>query len=419
MTALIIFILCYALFVFLPSFKPWIALLGSLALIISGIFSPAEAFSEVHWNVMGLFLGTLLLADLFMLSRVPAVLAEWIVDHLKSVRAALLGLLIFASVISMFVENVAVVLVVGPIAIALCDKLKISPVNPMILLAMFSNLQGAATLIGDPPSMLLGSFLGMTFDDFFFYKGKLSLFFVLQVGALSTLLLAFWMFRKERQRVELLTVEKVKSWVPSLLLLSLILILALFSSFDPESTWLAGTTAIALSLIGIAWNALFLKWRNSLQLMRELDWKTTLFLLCLFILVAAIRVEGWMDALASWTVSSLPADLLAIYLFILILSICVSAFVDNVPFIMAIIPVVQKVADAFGFPLPLLAFAVLVGTCLGGNITPIGASANVVAVGMLEKRGYPITYRYYLPIGLLFTAFAVIPAAIFLWQIWS
>jgi Na+/H+ antiporter NhaD/arsenite permease-like protein len=419
MLSLVIFILCYIGFIVFPRQKAWIALAGSISLILFQEITLQTAFTEVHWNVMGLFVGTLLLAELFLYSRVPAVLAEWIVDHSKTVRLALIGIFILASVISMFVENVAVVLLVAPVALALCDKLKISPVKPLILIAMFSNLQGTATLIGDPPSMILASYMKMSFDDFFFYLGKPSMFFIIQIGAFFTLLLAYWLFRKHVESIKLIYVEQVKSWVPTLLLVLLILFLAIGSPFDKESNWMAGTTAMLLAIIGLIWHHLGPKWQSTYTLVKTLDWQTSFFLMSLFILVGAIRIAGWMDALANWMVKTIPPNILVVFLSVILISLVISAFVDNVPYLIAMIPVVQQISEATLFPLPLLAFGLLIGACLGGNITPIGASANIVAVSFLEKNGYSISFPAYLKIGLLFTAFAVIPATLALWWIWS
>jgi Na+/H+ antiporter NhaD/arsenite permease-like protein len=417
MISLGIFILCYIGFILFPRHKNWIAILGAIGLILSQEISWQTALKEIHWNVMGLFVGTLFLAELFLHSRVPAVLAEWLVDQSKTVRTALITLFILTSLISMFVENVAVVLLIAPVALALCEKLKISPIKPLILLAMFSNLQGTATLIGDPPSMILGSYMKMSFADFFFYQGKPSIFFVVQAGAISTLLLTFWLFRTYKQSVQLINIEKVKSWVPTILLVLLILILALGSPIDKDSTWLAGSTAMILGLVGLVWHHFGPKWQNTYNIVKTLDWQTTFFLAALFILVGAIRLAGWMDTLAYWIVNHIPTHLLTLYIFIILLSLAISAFVDNVPYLIAMIPVVQHIAEATGFSLPLLIFGLLIGTCLGGNITPIGASANIVAVSFLEKNGYQITYPSYVRLGLLFTVFAVIPAAIVLWFI--
>lgn len=419
MLSLSIFILCYLGFVLFSNYKTWIALGGSALLILTLELTPLQAFKEVHWNVMGLFVGTLVLAELFTFSRMPAALAERIVDHSKTIQFALIGIFLLASVISMFVENVAVVLLIAPIAMAVCEKLKISPVKPLVLLAMFSNLQGTATLIGDPPSMILGSYMKMTFNDFFFYKGKPSIFFMIQTGALSALLLTLYLFRHYKQPVKMIYEEKIKSWIPTLLLVLLIIILALGSQIDPESTWLAGTVTILLALVGLLWNAWGPRWHATTHILRTLDWQTTFFLLALFILVGAVRQEGWMDALAKWIVAHVPSNVLILYIFIIALSLVVSAFVDNVPYLIAIIPVVQQVADATSFSLPLLMFGLLIGTCLGGNVTPIGASANIVAVSFLEQRGHAISFANYVRLGIVFTLFAIIPASIVLWLVWA
>lgn len=419
MITLGIFLICYLGFILLPEKKTLIAVTGALLLILTQEISWVEALKEINWNVMGLFIGTLILAELFMYSRTPAVLAEWLVDLSGSARSALIAFFALAGAISMFVENVAVVLLIAPVALTLCEKLSISPVRPLILLAMFSNLQGAATLIGDPPSMLLASFMGLTFGDFFIYQGKPSLFFITQVGCLSALLFAFWIFREERQKIQLMTIEKVISWIPLILLVLLIIILALGSPLDPTTTWLAGAAAMILGLIGMIWHHFGPKWQTTEELFTSLDWKNTFFLMALFVLIGGLRLAGWMDKISDAMIQNLPDNLLLIYGFIILLSLLISAVIDNVPFLIAMIPIIQEVATVKGYPIPLLAFALLIGTCLGGNITPIGASANIVAVSFLEKNGHKISFPAYVKIGLLFTLSAVIPAALFLWFVWS
>ncbi len=419
MASLIVFFLAYLGFIFFPMRKAAIALIGVGCLLTSGVLSIPTALKEIHWNVLGLFLGTLILAELFLLSRAPAFFAEWLVDHSKTVRMALMNVFMLTSIISMFVENVAVVLLIAPVLLALCEKLRLSPIKPIILLAMFSNLQGMATLIGDPPSMILGSYMKMNFGDFFFYQGKPSVFFVTQIGATCSLLFTFWLMKNHKESVKIISVEKVKSWIPLLLLLCLIGILALGSQMDPGSSWLAGLTAMILGFLGLIWHHLGPKWRKTGELLQTLDWDTTFFLALLFVLVGAVRIEGWMDFLARWTVDNVPNKLGVIYSFIILLSLGISAFVDNVPYLIAMIPVVQQIADATGFSLPLLVFGLLVGSCLGGNVTPVGSSANIVAIGFLQKNGSEISFFSYVRIGLLFTLCAVVPAAMALWLIWA
>ncbi len=419
MSSLFIFIICYVGFVTCPRFKAWISLFGVLTLFLTGDISSSFFLSEVQWNVMGLFIGTLFLAELFMHSRVPAVIAEILVDKSKNVRSALLGIFMLASIISMFVENVAVVLLLAPVAMELCKKLNLSPIKPLILLAMFSNLQGTATLIGDPPSMIFASYMDLGFDDFFFYQGKPSIFFFVQAGAISTLILSFWLFRKQSHKVQLIRIEKVRSWIPSLLLAAFILILACCSKYDKESLWLAGSTAMILAVVGLVWQHLGPRWQPTESLLKNLDWHTFFFLMTLFVLVGAVRQAGWMDLLAEKIVEKLPPHVLTIYLFIVLVTIFISAFVDNVPYLIAMIPVIDYIAAVKGCCLPLLSFSLLITTCLGGNITPIGAAANIVAMSYLEKNGHTLSFMRYVKLGLIFTFFALVPALILLWSVWS
>lgn len=420
MIALILFAVCYFFFVLFPNRKAEVGLLGSLALVVLGQISWDTAFFElVNWNVVGLFLGTLILAELFLLSRVPAVVSEWLVDRSSNARTALMSIFILASFISMFVENVAVVLLVGPVAMTLCEKLRISAFKPMVLLAMFSNLQGTATLIGDPPSMIMGGYMKMTFNDFFVYQGKPSIFFIVQAGAIGALLYAWYLLKDEKKQVKLIPVETVRSWIPTLLLVLLIVILALGSFIDKEVSWLAGIAAMGLALIGMLWFWTGPRWIPVVEMLKNIDWKTTLFFASLFILVGAVQKAGWMDVAAKGLSSVLGENKVILFIVIIGLSILVSAFVDNVPFLLAAIPVVMDLAKINQISVPFLMFALLIGTCLGGNITPIGAAANIVAVGILEKKGQPVSFGDYVPIGIKFTACAVIPAVIVLWMIWA
>jgi Na+/H+ antiporter NhaD/arsenite permease-like protein len=167
-----IFLTAYLLFIFLPKKRTQVAVFSSLLLILTRVISFKEAFLSINWNVMGIFVGTLIVADIFMESRVPAYVAEIIVDRARNTAWAILSICVLTGFISAFVENVATVLIVAPIALSLAKKLKINPMNMMIAIAVSSNLQGTATLIGDPPSMLLGGFAKMNFTDFFFYKGR-------------------------------------------------------------------------------------------------------------------------------------------------------------------------------------------------------------------------------------------------------
>jgi len=206
-SAAVVFTAAYVLFVALPTRRTLVAVASAVLLIPLCVLSPKQALLAINWNVMGIFVGTLVVADVFMESRVPAFLAEFILDRARSTRWAILLICALTSFISAFVENVATVLIVAPVALSLARKIKLNPVKIMIAIAISSNLQGTATLIGDPPSMLLGGYAKMNFMDFFFYHGKPSIFFAVQAGALASLAVLFFVFRHQRGKAPFIPVE--------------------------------------------------------------------------------------------------------------------------------------------------------------------------------------------------------------------
>lgn len=435
--ALAIFVVCYALFIFLPRHRSWVACGAALLVVLLGVVSWREAFVLINWNVMGLFVGMLVLADLFMQSKMPAVLAELLVDKMKTVRGAMLAVCALAGFLSIFVENVAVVLLIAPVAFAVSDKLNLNPMPFLIAIAVCTNLQGTATLIGDPPSMLLGGFMKMNFNDFFFYRfpneiwkqgdtiGALrpSIFFAVQIGAVASMLVLAWIFRRNNQPTASVAVETIRSWTPTVMLVLLIVALSTCSFFDPEFKWLAGTLCMVFGAAGVVWY-LAVKWGTLKELTKSLDWDTTFFLIGVFVVVGAIgevKASGdssWLDLLAKQLNQYVGTNVLLGFLTMLLLAVVVSGFVDNVPFLLAMIPVVQKMAAYEGAPLPLFMFGLLIGCSLGGNITPIGASANVVTIGLLRKRGITVSFWDFMKIGIPFTIAAVAAGAIFVWVVW-
>jgi len=414
---IVIFIISYILFIMLPGRRTLVAIIASLLLLLSGTISVKEAFFTINWNVMGIFIGTLVVAEIFMKSRVPAYVAEIIVDISPSTKWAILLICILAGFISAFVENVATVLLVAPIAMDLAKKLKINPTDMMIGIAISSNLQGCATLIGDPPSMLLSGFAKMNFADFFFYRGRPSIFFAVELGALVSLWVLYFVFKKFRKKVPLISVEKVKSWVPTGILAALILLLALSSFFDTGFSYMAGILCIIAAFISLIWEK-FINKNSVRELIKNLDWDTSLFLVSIFILVGSLTVTGWIESIAVFLSGLMGRNLFLGYTLIVMLSVLLSAFVDNVPFLAAMLPVAISMSSQLHIHPALFLFGLLIGASLGGNITPIGASANIVACGILKKEGYPVSFGRFLRIGLPFTLAAVFAAYIFIWFIW-
>jgi Na+/H+ antiporter NhaD/arsenite permease-like protein len=398
---------------------------GVVVLVVFSLFITIRPFLSIqsipgfiNWNVIGIFVGTLILAEVFILSKVPALLADILVNRSKNVGIAILWVCALASLISAFVENVATVLIVAPIALELSRKLKVSPVPFLIGLAISSNLQGTATLIGDPPSMILAGNLSLNFNDFFIFQGKPGIFFAVELGAVSSFLVLYGFYRRYRQPVIAIPREKVTSWVPTWLLFGMIVALAVSPIWDPEFRFLGGLICLFFGGVGLVWQSLQKK-EMARNIWKRYDWDTTFFLAGIFVLVGILEVVGLIDLLTDVLVSTLGSNPFVNFLFIVWFSVLISGFIDNVPYITAMIPVTIKLSSELGLEPYLLTFGLLIGSCLGGNITPIGAAANIVSVGILHREKYPTSFMQFVKIGLPFTVAATVVSFIFVWFVWK
>jgi Na+/H+ antiporter NhaD/arsenite permease-like protein len=266
--------------------------------------------------------------------------------------------------------------------------------------------------------MLLGGFAKMNFMDFFFYKGRPSIFFAVQVGALVSFAVLYLIFKKHTEKAEVVKVEKVRSWVPTGILVVLIASLALSSFFDVGFSYLAGEICIVSAAIALIWE----KWTNQEPIRKgisSLDWDTTFFLIGIFIIVGSITATGWIERIAQFLSGIVGTNVFIGYTLIVFLAVFLSAFIDNVPFLVAMLPVAISLADKLQMNPSLFLFGLLIGASLGGNITPIGASANIVACGLLKKEGYPVRFGHFVRIGLPFTLVAVFAAYLFIWFVWK
>jgi Na+/H+ antiporter NhaD/arsenite permease-like protein len=424
--SLVLFIAAYVLFIVFPHRRSIVAIsTATLLCLCECLFGqPFKTvahwviFDAVNWNVMGIFVGTLFVADIFMESRAPAYFSEKIVNRSKSAAVAMLAICGLTSFVSAFVENVAAVLIVAPIALSLARKLSINPKSLMIAIAISSNLQGTATLIGDPPSMLLGGYAKMNFFDFFFYQGKPSIFFAVEIGAVFSFIVLYFVFRKFGQKPAAVSEEQVTSWVPTVLLVALIVLLALSSFLDKGFSYMAGLICMAFGLASAAWAFVKRERKEFVAGLRSLDWDTTFFLLSIFVIVAGLQQNGWIELLAALLAETIGTNILAGFIILIAGSVLISAFVDNVPYLAAMLPVAISLSNQLELPPSLMLFGLLIGASLGGNITPIGASANIVACGILKKEGSPVGFLEFMKIGIPFTLAAVIPAAVFVWLVW-
>lgn len=417
-TALIIFVLTYVLLLALPKWRAYIAAAMGIAMVAAGILPYTKVAGAIDWNVIMMILGTMGIVSLFIESKMPALLADWLISKTPNVKWAIIALSLFAGLISAFVDNVATVLMVAPIALKIAKKLNISPVPAVISISVSSNLQGAATLVGDTTSILLGGYANMDFFDFFTFQDKPGLFWIVQISAITAAIVLYWIFRKENKSIRPKKLTSVTSYFPSLLLVAMVVLL-ICSSFIPDKpSYTAGLICLILMIIGLIWDTV----KNGslsgvINTFKEIDY-TTLFLLAgLFLVIAGITEAGIIYDIGQLFIKIGGNNIFVVYSLLVWASVLFSAFIDNIPYVATMLPVTAGIAAGLGVEPYLLYFGLLSGATLGGNFTPIGASANITAIGILRKNGYEVKTNDFMRISVPFTLAAVITGYILVWVI--
>ena len=417
--ALVLFLVTYVLMIVLPKYRPWVALTSAVVFLIAGIVPVREVPSAIDFNVLMMLAGTMGTVALFIESRMPNRMAEVLLEHSPNVMWVVVIMSLFAGFVSAFVDNVATVLMIAPVGLAIARKLNISPVGMIISIAVSSNLQGAATLVGDTTSIMLGGYAGMDFLDFFFMNGKPSIFWAVELGALATVPVIMILFRKNRQHFSVEDHTEVSDYVPSVLLVGTVLLLILASFWPRRPAVTNGVICLAMFAIGLLYTLIrYGDLRLARDAFREIDFETLILLASLFVVIYGITEAGIIDDISRIFVDLGGSNLLLMYSIIVWGSVLFSAFVDNIPYVATMLPVVAKIAGTLGCSPYLLFFGLLTGATLGGNLTPIGASANIAGIGILRKAGYEVKSKDFFQIGIPFTLCAVLVGYLFCWIFW-
>jgi Na+/H+ antiporter NhaD/arsenite permease-like protein len=419
--AIVLFAATYVLMLTFSKYRPYIALASAAIFVISGMLPLNQILPNLDFNVLLMIAGTMGLVALFIESKMPSLLADLIMERVPNVQMAAVSLALFAGVISAFVDNVATVLMVAPVALEICKKLKTNPVPFIIGIAVSSNLQGAATLVGDTTAIMLGSALDMSFLDFFFYDGKPGMFFAVELGALLSACILAFIFRKEKASIpKSANRTQVTDYVPTVLLVGTIvlLIVASFIPNKPDTT--NGLICCALLVIGLVYN--YIRQKNVsaiVEPLKAIDFETIGLLVGLFLMIGGISHMGVIDALAGLLAQLGGGNVFLMYTIIVWASVIISAFIDNIPYVATMIPVIASLAVEMGCDPTVMYFGLLSGATLGGNCTPIGASANITGIGILRKEGYEVKNGDFFKIGIPFTLAAIIPAYVYIWLIYG
>lgn len=420
--ALLLFVIMYLFMIFAPKIRLF-AIWGTVILfVVLRILHavPAYLFSVINWNVIMMIGGTMLIVYYFTESRMPNRMAEIILEHCPNIMWVIILMSLFAGLVSAFIDNVATVLMIAPVALAVCKKLDISPVPMLLSVAVSSNLQGAATLVGDTTSIMLGDYAHMNFMHFFWMLGRPGMFWSVELGALMTVPVMLVLFHSFRQPVESTGKTVIQNRFPTIALVGVVVCLILASFVPDTPDTINGIICIVIALITMAED--YLRNRNPRNLHHALlsvDVETLLVLMGLFLVIRGISDVGLIDLAANLIVNAGGSNLFLLYTIIVWGSVLFSAFIDNIPYVATMLPIITGICSLLQIEPYLLYFGLLTGATLGGNITPIGASANITAVGILKQNGYSVSFTDFMKIGVPFTLIAVTTGYLFIWLFWA
>ncbi|HOK23627.1 MAG TPA: SLC13 family permease [Candidatus Hydrothermia bacterium] len=439
----IIFLITYVLIITFRKYQLLVALCGVLVLLLTGLLPISEAIASINLNVLAIFIATSIITALlyevgfidYIATHSINFIARKTKDPVKLRIGVMLSLVLIAGIISSFMENVATIMLLYPVGLEVSRKLKINPSTLLIGMSAVTNLEGSALLIGDTPSILTAMFARMDFLDFFFLKAlkyKPSLFFAVQCGLIVGVGVLYILFRKEVKRVKydsnvevFISEKKIMSLFP-VVIFALYVLSLIVSSFIPDKPehYIAYICTFFI-VISVIWTFAFFnrKRKEEIDLLKHIDFQTFFFLIAIFILVGSLSYSGFIDSLAQWFVnisSRFKANpILLAYFLIVFISMVVSAFVDNIPYTMAMLPVAKMMAEALGTNMYLFIFGLLLGTTIGGNITPIGSLSNVTILGVLKRNSYNHDFWTFIRIGLPFSLTSLAASSMFVYFVYS
>ena len=388
------------------------ALIGAVLLILIGILEPAEALGFIDFNTIGVLIGMMMFVAVVKNSGIFEFLA------VKAAKIAkgnpwkiMVYFMIITALLSAFLDNVTTVLLIGPMTFSICKTLELNPVPYLLTQIISSNVGGTATLIGDPPNIMLGSAADISFLQFCIYDGPI----VIIVMA-ATILGFRFMYKKglsvspEKMELIMQMDENAEIRDKVLFVKSIVMICLVALAFILHDTLGLKTSVIALSCAALM---ILIGKQDVEETVHDVEWPTIIFFAFLFIVVGGLEKVGLIHALAVKMMSATGTHYVALMIIILWVSALLSAVLDNIPFVATLIPLIQQMADA-GLDVWPLWWAVSIGACFGGNGTIIGASANVVLTGIANRKGYPITFVDYLKVGLPMMLMSIVLATIYL-----
>jgi len=419
---ILVFLVVYAMITFEWVNKAAAALAGVGVLVVLKITTEHQAVEHVDFETLMLLTGMMIIVSLIKDSGFFTIVSVRIAEITKGSPVKILVLFsIVTAVMSAFLDNVTTVLIIIPIIIELTRGMGLDPKNYVLSQVMISNIGGAATLIGDPPNVIIGSKVGLTFNQFIFNMSPAVIPTFIVVLAyiwfinriefkpintnLAKLVSVQLLLQKIRFEFANIRIDK------SLMIKSLsCLILAILLFITQTMTGLApGVVALGMAMV-----LLIISQADVEHVLKEVEWSTLLFFTGLFILVGVLEEYGVIEWIAHNVFMNVGNDPYVIVLMVLWVSGIISGFLDNIPFTITMIPIIQMMLESNPIPNDILWWALALGACFGGNITVIGASANIVSIGIAKKYGVEISFIDFMKKGLIVTLISLMIASIFL-----
>lgn len=395
-----------------------VALAGAGLMLLFQIVSAQDAFSSpefgVDWNVIFLLLGMMVIVGVLRHTGLFEFLALWSAKRARGRPFRILAMLVvITAVAAALLDNVTTVLLVAPVTVLIAERLGSSPVPFLIAEAMASNIGGTATLIGDPPNIIIGSQAGLSFGDFIVNLAPLVLVLLVVFLVLARVLFRKALVYSAERAAELMALDEREALKEGPLLARSLAVLAVVTvGFLLHGVLGYEPSVVALLGAGVL---LLIARREPGPFLAEIEWPTLLFFVGLFVMVGALVKVGAIDRLAEGALDATGGSLLVAALGLVVVSAVLSAVVDNIPYVATMAPVVQRLASALPGDTTVLWWSLALGADLGGNATTIGASANVVILGVSERSGYRIRFLEFLKYGLVVTAVTIATSLAYVW----
>ncbi|MEN6326772.1 MAG: ArsB/NhaD family transporter [Syntrophomonas sp.] len=412
--AVAVFLTAYVLIMSEKLHRALISVAGAVIIVLFGILTQEEAFQGVDWNTIGLLIGMMIIVNITRRSGVFEYLAIWAAKASKGNPVMILVLLtVITAFLSAWLDNVTTVLLIVPITFAIVERLKLNAMPFLLCEVIGSNIGGTATLIGDPPNIMIGSATHLGFNDFIINLAPVIVVVLAVTVGLMVLLYRKGLKVAEEDKQKVMEMDEsaaIKDWgvlKKALTVLALTIIgFFLHQSLHLESATIALAGAVVLMIVTGA---------EPEDILLTIEWPTLFFFMGLFMLVEGLVKTGVITSLAKQALVLTQGNFPLTAVLVLWVSAFASAIVDNIPFVAAMIPLLKDVGAMSGMPMDPLWWSLALGACLGGNGTLIGASANVVVAGIAERNGLKITFWSFTKVGMPLMIVSVIIANIYLY----